>query len=265
MIRQNEKAPVVSSLIYTCALPLFTVCIASLLFSSGCATHNATITLHFFGGRSMQEGERNEMEAPSDVHDIIGDLDVPVGPQELPDFDLPDRGGGENSPAIKPEEVAPPSGTPSQLSPPPTSSGDRYNGDYPDDWDIVKDGPSVFTLGGYPMPTSRFRGRENETYTKPESSKILMPAKFVKFGKRWYIKTGAGEIEMSNTTRFVPAGNVEALPNDGRVHLFKSGLSSLRGRLIMEDIDGGVWSSSDLNFGNKDTDWDFALTQSDEE
>ena len=35
------------------------------------------------------------------------------------------RGGGENSPAIKPEAVAPTAGTPSQLSPPPTFYGDR--------------------------------------------------------------------------------------------------------------------------------------------
>jgi hypothetical protein len=69
----------------------------------------------------MQGGEHNEMEAPSDVHDLIGDLDISGG--ETPSVELPDRGGGEFSPATKPEEVAPPTGTPSKkYSPPPASS-----------------------------------------------------------------------------------------------------------------------------------------------
>ena len=127
MIRQNEKTPVVSSLIDICALtPLKLVCIAGLFFFSGCATHNATVTIHIFGGRSMQEGERNEMEAPSDVHDIIGDLEVPVGPQELPDVDLsdlelPNRGGGKDSPAM-PVEVAPPADLSSTHPLPPSTN-----------------------------------------------------------------------------------------------------------------------------------------------
>ena len=124
----NPRTPVVSSLTINTvrrAPVILSVFIAGLFFS-GCATHNATVTIHIFGGRSMQEGEGNEMEAPSDIHDLIGDFDVPVGPQEFPDIDLPDlelpnRGGGKDSPAM-PVEVAPPAGLSSTHPlPPPTN------------------------------------------------------------------------------------------------------------------------------------------------
>lgn len=125
MICHKPETPVVSPKIVhgsTCALYPLKVCIAGLLFSVGCATQQSTVTVHIFGGRSMQGGEHNEMEAPSDVHDLIGDLAVSSGP--TPDLKSTIRGGGEVSPAParKPEEVAPPAGTPSQPSPPPSFS-----------------------------------------------------------------------------------------------------------------------------------------------
>jgi hypothetical protein len=125
MKRRKPRTPVVSSLnCITCALPLFAASIAGLLFFSGCATKHATVTIHIFGGRSMQEGENNEMEAPSDVHDLIGDLDISGGstPSLKSSLKSSDRGGGGGKSTPPATGVAPPEKT---NAPPPSSSDDR--------------------------------------------------------------------------------------------------------------------------------------------
>ena len=121
MTYHKPRTPVVSSKNHsiTCALPLLTVCIAGLLFV-GCATKNAAVTIHIFGGRSMQEGEHNKMEAPSDVHDLIGDLDVSGG--ETSSLKSSDRGGGGGKSTAPATGVAPPGNT---NAPPPSTSADR--------------------------------------------------------------------------------------------------------------------------------------------
>ena len=121
MTYHKPRTPVVSSKNHsiTCALPLLTVCIAGLLFV-GCATKNAAVTIHIFGGRSMQEGEHNKMEAPSDVHDLIGDLDVSGG--ETSSLKSSDRGGGGGKSTAPATGGAPPGNT---NAPPPSTSADR--------------------------------------------------------------------------------------------------------------------------------------------
>ena len=105
---------------------ILSVVLAGLLLS-GCATKHATLTIHIFGGRSMQEGEDNEMEAPSDVHDIIGDLGIPGGstPSLKSSLKSSDRGGGGGKSAPTATGVAPPGNT--NAPPPPTSSNSFVN------------------------------------------------------------------------------------------------------------------------------------------
>ena len=130
MIRQNEKTPVVSSLtkntVRRAPVILKSVCVAGLLLS-GCATQQSTVTVHIFGGRSMQGGEHNEMEAPSDVHDLIGDLDISGGstPSLKSSLKSSKRGGGGGKSATPAAGVASPGNT--TAPPPPSSSNNVAN------------------------------------------------------------------------------------------------------------------------------------------
>ena len=117
MKRHKTRTPVVfSNNSITCALPSLVAFVAGLLLF-GCATKNATVTIHIFGGRSMQEGEQNKMEAPLDVHDLIGDLDVSGG--EASSLKSSDRGGGGGKSTAPATGVAPPGNT---NAPPPSTN-----------------------------------------------------------------------------------------------------------------------------------------------
>lgn len=234
---------------------------ACVVCSTGCVLLGWKSTSITITGISQNPKVSSSQEATTDIEDALKDLlevgDIAYTPGE--GISALSRSGDTNAAATGPGD-----GQPDPVTPPDPGAGDgqqygdRYAGDYPEGWVIVADGPALFSRGGYPVPQSRFRGREDETYVKPSSDKILLPWHFVKYGSRWWIATAEGVVDLSNTTRFVPAGNVEALPNDGRVHLHKSGMHRLSGILMMEDIDGGTWSSGQMNFGDKATHWGFS-------